>query len=128
MTPNYWLSLAILGAPIAIALLGALLIRLVGRAAEKRVERSAIAAAAREVAIHGSAIISINRTTTQNDLADLKLRVLEAVSVYPHVEPAPLATGTYPTVPVTVWDLPPFARRRRSGESFTEFAERVGLT
>jgi hypothetical protein len=98
LPPTYWESLAIVAAMVLILVVGgSLVIRLIARGAEKRLERERF-------------------TTLAMRHADESYRR----KVVEHVP-------TYPTVPVTVWDLPAFARRRRSGESFTEFAERVGL-
>lgn len=149
---------------LSLTIAGVLVIRVVALRAERRI----IAAATRAVAIHGSAIISIDRTLSPARRAALKLRVLEAVDVYPQpattatiahvcgrefcghtwddhelapgpkaclrcgchgyrVDPTPFSPRDVERVRVTVWDLPPFVRRRKLGESFTDYTRRIGL-
>jgi hypothetical protein len=118
---------------------GALTIRLVARAAERRLESkrlalSALSSKSSEAVIDGSAVRAGGNTTAIEECESRRTNVAGAVPVSGNGRSGKTQTDvtpartTYPTVPVTVWDLPAFARRRRSGESFTDFAERMGLS
>lgn len=103
LTPAYWESLAILAAMVLVLVVGgSLVIRIVARGAERRVQRAVMAG-------------TMSR-------GEARATITPGWPV-PEDDERP----TYPTIPVTVFDLPSFARRRRTGESFTDFADRVGL-
>lgn len=116
--PNgYWYSIVGMAALIyALTLIGVLVIRIVARAAERRVARLTLTPL-----IGRDPLTSADRGDAGNQSSD---------GAYSHDVGGELSEGraTYPTVPVTVWELPPFARRRRHGESFTDFAHRLGLS
>jgi hypothetical protein len=121
LTPNYWLSLAILAAPIVVTLAGVLAIRIVARAAERRLARSALSSKSVGSDVDGSAV----RATVGREPDAIAAPGTREPGV--SIAPQRVARTTYPTVPVSVWDLPRFARRRRRGESVTDFFHRMGL-